>query len=121
MRAKGLSNWFCRLLSLFVIIIKIVRSRQLGVLVSDQCYEGLTTSEKVTKSGFKAYDKGHKCYKSYFCSATPTFTPRYALQFQLCMLQLVVTLVMSYNLRSVVLQALTVQCMYARGVCSSEL
>ena len=60
-------------LSVVVVVVNknIARSQHLGILASAQCDEDLTTGEKVTKFGSKSFDKGHECYKSYFCSATP--------------------------------------------------
>ena len=46
---------------------KITWSRHLDALVNVD-----TPGEKVTNFSFKVLGKGHKCYKSYFCSATPT-------------------------------------------------
>ena len=58
--------------SVVIVVNKeIATSRHLGVLASVQCYEYVTTYKKVTDFGFKVLDKGHECYKSYFCSAIP--------------------------------------------------
>ena len=47
---------------------------------SAQRHEDVRIGKKVTNFGFKTLVKGHKCYKSCFCSATPILnTTRYAI------------------------------------------
>ena len=117
-----------------IVIIKIARSRHLGILASDQHHESLTTSEKRQSLASKRMIRAMNATNRTFVQPRLLTTPRYAFTVsQLRMLQLVVGngshvinltstgSVVLYVPSSALLMAKAVQCVHAHGVCAAEL
>ena len=91
--------------------------------MSAQCYEDLTTSEKVTMFGLKVFDKGHEHYKVNHTFVWPHLltTPigsKYAVFNYACTVS--TAHVALYAPRSVLLMAKVVQCMHVLRVCALQ-